>query len=254
MMGKREEGRGKADQERPLVSLRYETTADYEYNLSTLLGLIDKTPEDAIVVAPEVCLTNFDYERFDGAADFASEAIEAVMMHLDGRIVVLTVIERRDDGIYNVAKVLHKGKTIHEQAKARLFKFGGEHGYFTEGSDDEIVLFEADGIQMGVLICFELRFKTLWQKLEGADIIAVPSQWGKLRAESFIVLTEALAIMNQCYVIASDTSNEEMTGESGIITPFGVALRNGSNAIAEVPYNKKEVRKMRRYLDVGIDA
>lgn len=253
-MRQREAESGKRNYERSLVSLCYKTTTDYEHNLSTLLGLIDETPEDAIVVAPEVCLTNFDYDRFDAAADFTSKAIDAVLMHLNRRIVILTVIERRDDGIYNVAKVLHTGNIIHEQAKARLFKFGGEHGYFQEGSDDEIVLFQADGIIMGVLICFELRFKTFWQKLEGADIIAVPSQWGKLRAQNFIVLTEALAIMNQCYVVASDTSNAEMTGESGIITPFGEALRNGSNPVLEVPYNNKEVRKMRRYLDVGINA
>lgn len=237
-----------------LVSLRFATTSDYNANLATILALIDQAPENSIVVAPEVCLTNFDYDRFDTAADFSSKALDILLGHSNSRIIILTVIERRDNGIYNVAKVLHKGTIIHEQAKARLFKFGGEHDYFQEGSDDEIVLFEADGIRMGVLICFELRFKTLWQKLESADIIAVPSQWGKLRAQNFIVLTEALAILNQCYVVASDTSNEETAGESGIITPFGVALRNGSNSLLEVPYNNKEVKKMRRYLDVGINA
>ena len=244
---------GKSKESRPLCSLRYETGPDYEQNLTALLSMIDDTPEDAIVVAPEVCLTNFDYDHFAAAADFAPHALEQLFKHAGSRTIVLTLIERRDDGIYNVAKVLNEGKVIHEQAKAYLFKFGGEHEYFREGSDDEIVLFEIDGIKMGIMICFELRFKTLWQKLEGADIIAVPSQWGKLRSQNFIILTEALAVMNQCYVIASDTSNEEMTGESGIISPFGVASRNGNNPCLEIEYEENEIRKMRRYLDVGID-
>ncbi len=244
----------KSDGIRPLISLRYTTTSDYDENLTTLLSLIDDTPSNALVVAPEVCLTNFDYEHFDEAADFTPIALKSLLGHTDERIIVLTMIERRSDGIYNVAKVLFQGRVVHEQAKARLFRFGGEHGHFKEGSDDEIVLFEVDGIRMGLLICFELRFKSLWQRLEGADIIVMPAQWGVLRKENLIVLTEALAVINQCYVVVSDTSNEEMTGESGIITPFGVALRNGNEKSLEVKYNKNEVRKMRRYLDVGIDA
>ena len=239
--------------ERTLCSLRFKTIASYTQNLETLVELIEDSPENAIIVAPEVCLTNFDYERFGEAADFAPIALECLMPLAGNRIVILTLIERRSDGIYNVAKVLHKGEMVHEQAKARLFKFGGEHDFFSEGRDDEIVSFEIDGIRMGILICFELRFKALWQKLEGCDIIAVPAQWGKLRSRNYVTLTEALAVMNQCYVIASDTANDDTTGESGVITPFGEAVRNGNIPCLNVVYDEKEVRKMRRYLDVGID-
>lgn len=251
-MGKREEERGKRENSRPLASLRFATTSDYNENLSTLIELIEQTPVNAIVVAPEVCLTNFDYDNFDAAADFTSEALDALFGILGERTLIITLIEQRSDGIYNVAKVLQRGKVIHEQAKAHLFAFGGEHDYFSEGSDDEIVLFDVDGIRMGIVICFELRFKELWKKLEGADLIAIPAQWGKLRSDNFVTLTEAIAIINQCYVVASDTSNEEMTGQSGIITPFGVATRNGNKPCLTLPYDQKEVRKMRRYMDVGI--
>jgi predicted amidohydrolase len=239
---------------RPLCSLRFASAGSYDENLSLLRSLIEQTPENAIVVAPEVCLTNFDYDNFDAAADFAPEALESLLTLSSSRIIVLTLIERRSDGIYNVAKVLHDGEVVHEQAKARLFKFGGEHDYFAEGGDDEIVLFEVDGLKMGLLICFELRFKALWQKLEGADIIAVPAQWGKLRTEHYVTLTEALAVMNQCYVVASDSANPDMTGESGIISPFGEVQRNGNMPCLEALYDEKEVQKMRRYLDVGINA
>ncbi len=251
-MGNRKSEIGNGEKERSLTSLRFTTTSDYNENLSTLLDLIKQTPDNAIVVAPEVCLTNFDYENFEAAADFTPIALSRLFKAIGERVFIITLIEHRSDGIYNVAKVLHKGKVVHEQAKAHLFAFGGEHDYFKEGSDDEIVLFEVDGIKMGLVICFELRFKQLWKKLEGAEIIAIPAQWGKLRSDNFVTLTEALAIINQCYVVASDTSNEEMTGQSGIITPFGVATRNGNEACLSVDYDKKEVRKMRRYMDVGI--
>ena len=241
--------------ERPLYTLRFNTeNRSYESNLKTLLSLIDETPEGAIIVAPEVCLTNFDYEYFDKAADFTEIALPILLKRSENKTIILTVIERRADGVYNVAKVLHKGRVVHEQAKAYLFKFGGEHDYFSAGSSDEIVLFEIDGIKMGIMICFELRFKKLWQKLEGADIIAVPSQWGKIRTQHFLSLTNALAIMNQCYVMASDTSNSDMTGMSGIISPFGAEVRNNDTACLEGLYSEKEITKMRRYLEVGIET
>ncbi|MDX1294916.1 MAG: carbon-nitrogen hydrolase family protein [Sulfurimonadaceae bacterium] len=238
---------------RPLCSLRFASAGSYDENLSYLCSLIENTPDDAVVVAPEVCLTNFDYDNFEAAADFTPTALETLLPLSGSRIIVLTLIERRSNGIYNVAKVLHGGKVLHEQAKARLFKFGGEHDYFAEGSDDEIVLFEVDGLKMGLLICFELRFKALWQKLEGADLIVVPAQWGKLRTEHFVTLTEALAVMNQCYVVSSDSANPDMTGQSGIISPFGEVHRNGNMPCLEGLYDEKEVQKMRRYLDVGIN-
>lgn len=239
---------------RQLCSLRFDHAGGYDATLSLLCDLISKTPDNAVVVAPEVCLTGFDYGRFDKAADFAPEALNALLPLSRTRIIVLTLIERRKNGIFNVARVLHAGEVVHEQAKSRLFRLGEEHEYFAEGNGEDIALFEVDGLKMGVLICFELRFKDLWQRLEGADIIAVPAQWGKLRTAHFSTLTEALAVMNQCYVVASDSSHADMTGQSGVISPFGEARRNGNEACLNVSYDEKEVLKMRRYLDVGINA
>lgn len=237
---------------RPLCSLSFKTTHNYEENLKTLSTLIKNSPEDAVIVAPEVCLSGFDYENIDAVVAFTPKALEE-LKHLCGkRIVILTVIEKVGEALYNMVKIFHNGAIVYERGKARLFRFGGEQNYFKEENDKKVCLVELDGIKLGVIICFELRFKSLWQSLEGADIIAVPSWWGVLRAEHFKVLTQSLAVMNQCYVIASDSANEECTKLSGIITPFGVDVRNENSACLQVDYDKKEVQQMRRYLDVGI--
>ena len=239
---------------RPLCSLAFESEHhSYEENLSSLLSIIDQTPPDAIVVTPELAVTNFDYDRFEKAAAFSSKITDAFKAASGSRILVATMIEKRRDGhFYNIAKVFHKGQVVHEQAKVELFKFGGEHDYFSAGAPEEIVLFEVDGLKLGLMICFEIRFKSFWQVLEGADVLLIPAQWGKLRTQNFVSLTNALAIMNQCYVIASDTRNSDTTGMSGIITPFGEEKRNGEETLLSVAFDEKEVRKMRRYLDVGI--
>ena len=240
--------------ERPLCSLSFASeNRSYEENLSTILELIKQAPDNAIVVVPELSITNFDYDNFEKAADYAAVITKALLEAAGEQIIAATMIERRDDNkIYNIAKVFHRGEVVHQQAKVELFKFGGEHDYFAEGSESEIMLFEVDGLTFGLLICFEIRYKQFWNTLEGADVMLIPAQWGKLRTQNFVSLTNALAIMNQCYVVASDTDNSDSTGMSGIITPFGEERRNGETLCLTEIYKEKEVQKMRRYLDVGI--
>jgi len=183
---------------------------------------------------------------------FAQKATLELQKASAKRTIILTMLEKSEGKTYNFVKVFHKGRMVHKRAKARLFHLGEEHKYMSEGFDKSIEIIELDGIKIALLICFELRFKELWKKVEGADVIAVPSWWGVLRSEHFKVLTEALAVMNQCYVIASDSANEECTKMSGIIMPQGEVLRNGNKPCLKLLYNKKEIAFMRRYVDVGI--
>jgi omega-amidase len=235
-----------------LCSLLFETTKEYGNNLKTLLELIDKTPKKSLIVAPEVCLTGFDYQNYEKALEFSHVASEALKKASKDKIVILTMLQKRGDEVFNFAKIFHNGEIVYERAKAKLFRFGDEHKYMSEGRDEDVSIVEIEGIKIGILICFELRFKDFWQKLEGCDVIAIPSWWGALRDEHFRVLTQSLAIINQCYIVASDSQNEECTKLSGIIRPHGEDERNRDRACLEMEYNKKEILSMRRYMDVGI--
>ena len=238
--------------EHTLCSLLFKTTPNYNTNLQTLLTLVSDSKENSIIVAPEVCLTGFDYDNFEAVLAFANIANEALKKASLNKTIILTIIEKQDDGVFNLVKVFHNGKIIHERAKAKLFRFGGEHHHFIEGDDSNIEIFEIDGIKIALLICFELRFKKLWQQIEGADVIAIPSWWGVLRTEHFKILTQSLAIINQCYVIASDSANDECSKMSAIINPQGETIRNEKQQHIEVLYEKKSISLMRKYLNVGI--
>jgi predicted amidohydrolase len=238
--------------EHTLCSLLFETTPDYEKNLQTLLAFINEADAKSLIVAPEVCLTSYDYENMDAMLRFAPHATQMIAKASRNKIVILTMLEERDGKVYNFAKVFHNGEVVYERAKAKLFRFGDEHKYMQEGRVDDFEIIEVDGIKIAVFICFELRFKELWCKSEGADVIAVPSWWGVIRSEHFRILTQSLALMNQCYVVASDSKNSECTGLSGIIDPQGKERRNGNTPCLTQAYSKKEIRLMRRYMDVGI--
>jgi len=235
-----------------LVSLLFKTTKDYEKNLFKLLELIKDVPQNSIIVAPEVCLTGYDYDNFENILQFADYAIKKIKEISKNKIIVLTIIEKRGNKVYNFAKIFFNNEVVYERPKARLFRFGDEHKYMQEGDDESIKIVQIDGIKIAIFICFELRFKELWQKSHGADVICVPSYWGALRKEHFRAFTQTLAIMNQCYVVASDSKNDECTKLSGIITPMGEDFRNNSKEILLKPFSKQEIKKMRRYMDIGL--
>ncbi|QSZ40586.1 carbon-nitrogen hydrolase family protein [Sulfurimonas aquatica] len=238
--------------EHTLCSLLFKTTSDYNANLQTLLTLINKTPKNSFIVAPEVCLSGFDYANIEDAVAFSKEATLEILKASTEKIVILTMLEKHEGQIFNTAKIFFNEEVVYERSKARLFKLGDEHKYMAEGSDENFEIVEVNGIKIAIFICFELRFKELWKKAEGADVIATPSWWGVPRAEHFKALTQTLAIMNQCYVIASDSLNEECSKMSAIITPNGEVTYNGNKPCLEQVYKKKEISLMRRYIDVGI--
>ena len=231
-------------------AIQCKTGEEFSSNLARLKRLIAQSGD--IVVAPEVVLTGFAYDRFEEAAAFGQRALEELLPLSKNRIICYTQIEKRGDRFYNFAKVLYNEKLLYEQPKVKLFKFGGETDYFTAGRMEDIKQFEIEGLRFGLLICFELRFIEIWERLKGADVILIPAMWGKLRKRHFEQFTETLALMHQCFVIASDSANDDMAKSSAIIDPFGVPYRVDRQSLLSKQVDLGDIKKMRRYMDIGL--
>jgi len=236
-----------------LVTLQTLTTDDFDKNLSTLLKLIEQVDENSFIVAPELCLNGYAYDRLDEAVEITNKAIPLLQELSATKTITLTLTQKKDDKHINTLHIFHKGKIIHTQSKVELFVLNDERKYFTAGQEEDIKIIEIDGLKIACLICFELRFIDLWKKIQGADIVLIPAMWGKLRKENFETLTRGLAVMNQCFVIASDSANDDMAKSSGIITPFGEEYRDDNKIVLEKNVDLSEIKKMRRYMRVGIN-
>jgi predicted amidohydrolase len=238
---------------RELVSLQFDYhDSRYHDNLTTLISLIKESDENAIVVAPELCLTNFSFDKMEEAAAFGEMALKEILPLSDKRVIAFSLTEKREGKFYNTSKILFDKKVVHSQDKVKLFKFGDEHDYFEAGSEEKVKIVEIDGLRFAILICFEIRFTQLWDLIKGADIIMIPALWGKLRKSQFEAITTAMAIMNQAFVIAADSSQEDMASSSGIITRFGEAVRDDTKEFLSLQADLKEIKKMRRYMDIGL--
>lgn len=231
-----------------VVTLQLPSHKRYQENLDTLLFHLKEHQDKHIVVAPEVFLTAFDYEHMATAAKFSANALKTLKKEVNDQIVVFTLILEEGEHFVNQAVVIHRHKIVHRQEKVKLFKLGDEDLYFLAGKKKKIKPFEIEGVKYAILTCFELRFKELWEQVEGADVVFVPSRWGKLRKTHLEVLSRALAVMNQCYVVVSNSCDEDMASSSSIISPTGEVTMNDTLEAVEGIIDFREIKKMRRYI------
>ncbi len=230
------------------VALQLDNKTPYQKNLDTLIAYIEQFHDHKLIVVPEVCLTDYDYEHMDEAVAFSAQAVEHLLQIVDEQIVVLTVLSQHGEHYTNDAVVIHKHRIVHRQSKHKLFLLGEEDKHLQAGKAEDIQLFEIDGVKYGLMICFEVRFKHLWAQLEGADVILLPSQWGIPRKRHLEILPQALAIMNQCYVIVANSAKETMASSSAIYSPNGGVIMDDMREAISGEIDFGLIKKMRRYL------
>ena len=126
------------------------------------------------------------------------------------------------------------GKQIARYDKIHLFGFtrGTESYDESRGilAGDTICRVDTPVINLGLSICYDLRFPEYFRALGPVDILVLPAAFTATTGEAhWEVLLRARAIENQCYVIASAQGGRHETGRktwghSMIIDPWGEIL------------------------------
>lgn len=236
-----------------LIALQIKTSPSFEDNLIYLKNLINSCEEDSLILAPELALSGFCYERMQEASDFSIKAIEQLKLLSSNKIIALTFITKKDEKFFNTLYIFHKQKIVHTQSKVQLFPLGNELEYFSAGDEKDIKIIEINGIKIATLICFELRFPRLWEKVKGADIILNPAMWGLKRKDHYETISKSLALVNQCFVIACNSADDNMAKGSAIISSFGNIIKDDSKEIIKTVFDPIEIEKTRKYIDIGLN-
>jgi deaminated glutathione amidase len=102
-----------------------------------------------------------------------------------------------------------------------------------EAPGDAIVLSElADGVKLGMTICYDLRFPELYRRLavDGAEVVVVPAAFTEATTrDHWEILLRARAIEDQCFVVAANQVGRHAPGlrtggRSMIVDPWGLIL------------------------------
>jgi predicted amidohydrolase len=150
-----------------------------------------------------------------------------------------SIAERADGGerLFNTSPLIDpEGEIAAVYRKIHMFdvEVGGvsyresEH----EQPGDEIVDGQVDGIEVGLTVCYDLRFPELYRilALRGARVITVPSAFTLATGrDHWDVLLRARAIENQAFLVAPNQYGDappqySSYGRSAIVDPWGVIL------------------------------
>jgi len=127
-----------------------------------------------------------------------------------------------------------------------------------EEAGEEVVVAEAGGIEIGMSVCYDIRFPELYRILavRGARAFTVPSAFTlHTGRDHWEVLMRARAIENQAFVVAADQFGQapphyDSYGRSMIVDPWGVvlAVAPDGDAVATAELDLAAQERVRRSL------
>jgi predicted amidohydrolase len=99
----------------------------------------------------------------------------------------------------------------------------------------EPATFGLDGMTVGLMTCYDLRFPELARRLVdgGAELILVPAAWvaGPRKVDHWTTLLRARAIENTVYVVGVGQPAPRYAGHSMVVGPLGdVVVEAGDDA------------------------
>ncbi len=232
-----------------------------------------------LIILPEATSQAFATGRLDTQAqeldgEFAS-GLRAIAEDLGVTVVA---------GMFRPADTVERGgKTIHRVYNTALVTGPGIHtGYdkihtfdaFDYAESDTVLpggehlLFDVDGVRVGVAICYDIRFPDLFTSLAraGAQLIVVPTSWadGPGKLAQWRLLTAARALDSTSFLAASaqarpggDEEAGKASGPTGIghscvVDPVGRRLAEAGYTpeILISDLDMEQIAKVRKVLPV----
>lgn len=209
--------------------------AEKERNLETCLARLEEAAGQGaeLLVLPECAIPGYMFESAEEAMPFAeeipgpsSELLERECLRV-GTYVVCGLLERDGDVLHNAAVFVGPGGLIGTYRKTHL-PFLGVDRFVVAG--DELPVYDTPLGRIGIEICYDLRFPEVTRALalQGADLVAHPTNFPLAASIQTELITVARAAENRVYLLTANRIGKERWGEfcgwSQIVDPLGQRL------------------------------
>jgi predicted amidohydrolase len=253
-----------------VAAVQLTSTADREANLATadrLTRAAAAAGAELVLLPEKWAVLGTEDEVAAGAEPFDGPALQwasATARELGIDLVAGSIAERVPDADRGSNTSVHfapDGAAHAVYRKIHMFdvEVGGRvyKESENEAPGDEIVVTQAaNGAELGMTICYDLRFPELYRILaiRGARILLVPAAFTLATTrEHWEVLLRARAIEDQAFVIAANQIGEHAKGirsggRSMIVDPWGIVLAQAPDAetfvLAELDLERQaEIRR-----------
>ena len=244
-----------------VAAIQMVSTPTIEQNLSAAARLISQAAERGaeLIVLPEVFATLEGLSPLAEVGEIAHPAIPslgatplqdflATQAAKHALVIVggtIPLLSRADGSLIEDGRVRASSLVFNAQGE-RVARYDKVHLFDVQVSDaqaqyseslsyeagSELACVEVEGCQVGLSVCYDLRFGELYRQLVtlGAQLITVPAAFTAVTgAAHWEPLLRARAIENQCYIVAAaqggrHSETRETWGHSMIIDPWGVVL------------------------------
>ncbi|MBM6606156.1 deaminated glutathione amidase [Enterobacteriaceae bacterium RIT814] len=244
---------------------QFAVTPEWQKNAETCVSLMEQAAEQgaSLLVLPEALLA-----RNDNDPDLSVKSAQP----LDGGFLTLLLAESARNTMttvltlhvpstagraVNTLVALRDGKIVEQYAKLHLYDaFSIQESRLVDAGTIVPPLIEIEGIQLGLMTCYDLRFPEMAINLAlaGAQVLVLPAAWvrGPLKEHHWSTLLAARALDTTCYVVAAGECGNKNIGQSRVIDPLGVTVAAAAEApallIAEI--NPQRIAYARQQLPV----
>jgi predicted amidohydrolase len=155
-----------------------------------------------------------------------------------------SIAERQPDRdrLFNTSCLIDAtGETVATYRKVHMFDVDVGGVSYRESEleqpGDELVVADVDGLEVGLSVCYDLRFPELYRILavRGARLLVVPSAFTTATGrDHWEILLRARAIENQAFVLAANQFGKaaphyDSFGRSAIVDPWGLVLAQAAD-------------------------
>jgi omega-amidase len=214
-----------------------------------------KNYEASMIIFPEMTLTGFSMNTEKTAEllenSMTIESFKSLAKRFSMGVLFGVVIAREVNASNCAVFIDDEGIFIAKYEKIHPFSFAGEQNYFSSGNN--LLTFKFKDLEVGVTICYDLRFPEIYSVLgRTSDLIVNIANWPSKRIDHWDTLLKARAIENQVFMaginrIGSDPNGNEYVKCSRIINPYGSALEPiiTEDELDVFEVNKDEIVKLK---------
>jgi len=167
-----------------------------------------------------------------------ANAVRSIAQQLDVVLVVGMFTPGNADRVRNTLLITGRGVDTHYD-KIHLFDAFGHKESDSVEPGKHRVIFEMNGVRIGLATCYDLRFPNLFTQnaQDGVQLHVVPTSWGDGvgKAEQLDLLTRARALDSTSYLVCADQAHPKTvypnTPESSL--PTGIGRSSAVNPLGQ---------------------
>lgn len=243
------------------------TLGQVSENFATVVNWTNQAKHAGIdlVVFPECMLTGYCFDSREEAMPHARTIDDPLWQQLaelcaaeKPTYIVVGFLERSGQQLFNASALIGPEGVIGSYRKIHLPHLGVDR--FVDQGDRPYQVFQAGEMRIGLAICYDSSFPEPMRVLglEGADVIALATNWPVAAKRTAAVVPPARSMENHLYFVAANRIGRERTfqfcGLSSISGPDGIELGSapeGEEMLLTAAINLQAARNKRIERTVG---